>query len=54
MLDLGSGGGIDVFLTAAKVGQNGQVIGLDMSAVGSLTSDLVSAKKLKISLSRRI
>jgi len=32
VLDLGSGGGIDVLLAAAKVGQLGQVIGLDMSA----------------------
>ncbi|KAF9234733.1 S-adenosyl-L-methionine-dependent methyltransferase [Melanogaster broomeanus] len=31
VLDLGSGGGIDVFLAAAKVGPAGQVIGLDMS-----------------------
>ncbi|KAH7908531.1 S-adenosyl-L-methionine-dependent methyltransferase [Hygrophoropsis aurantiaca] len=32
VLDLGSGGGIDVFLAAAKVGPEGQAIGLDMSA----------------------
>ncbi|KJA16548.1 hypothetical protein HYPSUDRAFT_171339 [Hypholoma sublateritium FD-334 SS-4] len=31
VVDLGSGGGIDVFLAAAKVGENGCVIGLDMS-----------------------
>ncbi|KIJ11707.1 hypothetical protein PAXINDRAFT_171658 [Paxillus involutus ATCC 200175] len=31
VLDLGSGGGIDVFLAAAKVGPTGQVVGLDMS-----------------------
>ncbi|KAI9458735.1 S-adenosyl-L-methionine-dependent methyltransferase [Boletus coccyginus] len=31
VLDLGSGGGIDVFLAAAKVGPTGQVIGLDNS-----------------------
>lgn len=33
MVDLGSGGGIDVFLAAAKVGPKGQVIGLDNSDV---------------------
>lgn len=33
VLDLGSGGGIDVFLAASKVGPAGQVIGLDGSAV---------------------
>ncbi|EPQ54352.1 NAD P-binding protein [Gloeophyllum trabeum ATCC 11539] len=32
VIDLGSGGGIDVFLAASKVGPKGQVIGLDMSA----------------------
>ncbi|TFK49982.1 NAD(P)-binding protein [Heliocybe sulcata] len=32
VLDLGSGGGIDVLLAASKVGPNGQAIGLDMSA----------------------
>jgi ubiquinone/menaquinone biosynthesis C-methylase UbiE len=31
VLDLGSGGGIDVFLAAAKVGANGYVIGVDMT-----------------------
>ncbi|KAF8554127.1 NAD(P)-binding protein [Imleria badia] len=31
VIDLGSGGGIDVFLAAAKVGPTGQVIGLDNS-----------------------
>ena len=33
MLDLGSGGGINVLLAAAKVGQEGCAIGLDVSAV---------------------
>jgi cyclopropane fatty-acyl-phospholipid synthase-like methyltransferase len=33
VLDLGSGGGFDVFLTAEKIGPRGQVVGLDMSAV---------------------
>jgi arsenite methyltransferase len=31
VLDLGSGGGIDVFLAANKVGTNGKVIGVDMT-----------------------
>lgn len=31
VLDLGSGGGIDVFLASMKVGQQGKVIGLDMT-----------------------
>jgi len=31
VLDLGSGGGIDVFLAARKVGRTGRVVGLDMT-----------------------
>ncbi len=31
MLDLGSGGGLDCFLAASKVGPSGQVIGVDMT-----------------------
>jgi ubiquinone/menaquinone biosynthesis C-methylase UbiE len=31
VLDLGSGGGIDCFLAAKKVGQSGRVIGVDMT-----------------------
>lgn len=31
VLDLGSGGGIDVFIAANKVGANGKVIGVDMT-----------------------
>ena len=31
VLDLGSGGGIDVFLAARRVGANGRVIGLDLT-----------------------
>jgi arsenite methyltransferase len=31
VLDLGSGGGIDVFLASKKVGREGRVIGLDMT-----------------------
>lgn len=33
VVDLGSGGGIDIFLAAAKVGPTGRAIGLDGSAV---------------------
>ena len=32
VLDLGSGGGLDCFLAAKKVGPSGRVVGLDMSA----------------------
>jgi SAM-dependent methyltransferase len=31
VLDLGSGGGFDAFLAAARVGPNGRVIGVDMT-----------------------
>ncbi len=31
VIDLGSGGGVDCFLAARKVGQNGKVIGVDMT-----------------------
>ena len=31
VLDLGSGGGIDVFLASQKVGETGNVIGVDMT-----------------------
>lgn len=31
VLDLGSGAGVDVFLTAMKVGESGAVVGLDMT-----------------------
>jgi arsenite methyltransferase len=31
VVDLGSGGGLDVFLSAAKVGPNGRAIGIDMT-----------------------
>lgn len=31
VVDLGSGGGLDVFLAAKKVGQKGKVIGIDMT-----------------------
>ncbi len=39
VLDLGSGGGIDVFLASRKVGPGGRVVGLDM------TSAMVQAAK---------
>ncbi len=47
VLDLGSGGGIDVFLAAKKVGSKGKVIGVDM------TEEMVqlakeNAEKMKI------
>src|SRR4030066_929316 len=32
VVDLGSGGGLDCFLAAKKVGPGGRVVGLDMSA----------------------
>lgn len=32
VLDLGSGGGVDVFLAAQKVGETGNVIGVDMTS----------------------
>src|ERR1700754_2460696 len=32
VVDLGSGGGLDVFLASAKVGPSGRVIGIDMTA----------------------
>lgn len=33
VIDLGSGGGLDVFLAAAKVGPSGRAIGVDMNKV---------------------
>lgn len=33
MIDLGSGGGIDVLLAAKKVGVDGKAIGIDMTKV---------------------
>ncbi|MEJ2271849.1 MAG: arsenite methyltransferase [Candidatus Bathyarchaeota archaeon] len=44
VLDLGSGGGIDVFLASNKVGQNGKVIGVDMTE-GMLERAKASASK---------
>ena len=46
MVDLGSGGGIDVFLAADKVGPNGRAIGLDMSSVCFPNKVLISSLKL--------
>ncbi len=40
VLDLGSGAGIDCFLSSAKVGENGRVIGIDM------TPEMVSKSRL--------
>jgi arsenite methyltransferase len=37
VLDLGSGGGVDVFLAAKKVGPTGKVFGIDMSEVELFT-----------------
>ena len=34
MIDLGSGGGFDVFLAGKRVGDNGRAIGVDMNKVG--------------------
>lgn len=40
MIDLGSGGGIDVLLAAKKVGVEGKAIGIDMTKVsGSLPTN---------------
>jgi ubiquinone/menaquinone biosynthesis C-methylase UbiE len=47
VLDLGSGGGIDVFLAANKVGDSGKVIGVDM------TPDMI-AKAVKNAAKGRI
>ena len=40
VLDLGSGGGFDVFIAAKKVGQDGAVIGVDM------TPDMISRARI--------
>jgi ubiquinone/menaquinone biosynthesis C-methylase UbiE len=40
VIDLGSGGGIDVLLAAKKVGVEGKAIGIDMTKVnGSLPTN---------------
>jgi arsenite methyltransferase len=43
VLDLGSGGGFDCFLAAKQVGDNGQVIGVDM------TPEMISKSRLNAS-----
>jgi len=45
VLDLGSGGGIDCFLAAKRVGSSGQVIGVDMTA-DMITRARANARKL--------
>lgn len=47
VLDLGSGGGIDCFLAAQKVGSTGQVIGVDMTPI---MLDKARANKEKMGL----
>ncbi len=44
VVDLGCGGGIDVFLAAKKVGDKGKVIGIDMTE-GMLDKARANAKK---------
>lgn len=46
VLDLGSGGGIDCFLAAKRVGPTGRVIGVDMTA-DMLARARVNAEKMK-------
>lgn len=41
VLDLGCGGGIDIFLAASKIGSTGQAVGLDMSLVRFCLCDLI-------------
>lgn len=41
MVDLGSGGGIDVLLAAKKVGLEGKAIGVDMTKVRPFPAHLV-------------
>jgi len=47
VLDLGSGGGLDCFLAAKKVGENGHVIGVDMTPE-MLEKARVSAKRMNV------
>ena len=47
VLDLGSGGGIDCFLAARQVGENGYVIGVDMTPA---MLEKANANKLKMSV----
>ena len=48
VLDLGSGGGLDCFLAARKVGETGHVIGVDMTPQ-MITKATAAAKRLKVS-----
>ncbi|MFB0514811.1 MAG: arsenite methyltransferase [Candidatus Bathyarchaeia archaeon] len=54
VLDLGSGGGIDVFLAARKVGENGRVIGVDFSekmvAVAKRNAEKMKARNVEFRL----
>jgi ubiquinone/menaquinone biosynthesis C-methylase UbiE len=43
ILDLGSGGGIDVLLAARKAGPMGKAIGIDMTKVRVLTVSYLDA-----------
>jgi SAM-dependent methyltransferase len=47
VLDLGSGGGLDCFLAAKKVGESGHVIGVDMTPE-MIERARASAKRLKL------
>jgi arsenite methyltransferase len=47
VLDLGSGGGLDCFLAAKKVGENGHVIGVDMTPE-MLEKARASAKRMNV------
>lgn len=58
MIDLGSGGGIDVLLAAKKVGEEGKAIGIDMTKVRRslptyLTLTLAYRKQEMLVLSRQ-
>lgn len=54
VLDLGSGGGIDAFLAARKVGENGRVIGVDFSeksiAIARKNAEKMEAKNVEFRL----
>src|SRR5512142_2383843 len=47
VLDLGSGGGLDCFLAARKVGETGHVIGVDMTPE-MITKATAAAKRLNV------
>ncbi|MEW6231828.1 MAG: arsenite methyltransferase [Chloroflexota bacterium] len=54
VLDLGSGGGIDCFLAAAKVGPTGRVIGLDMTPEMIALASANAAKMGAVNVSFRL